>query len=168
MLPSYICSKMKGKCLLEPKKWPTSSPQGQTLLLQGQTHARVAVGLAACTCCSVHQIEISGTRLCLPVAVLWQVAGSRGSAAQHTGALQLDGAMKRRGGLLGNTITTIYCRVKEFQCSFIVNTLQLSQQMPWAHSAPAFRVQLLALQQGLVHSYTKEWVVSPGKNLQDE
>lgn len=43
-----------------------------------------------------------------------------------------------------------------------VSTLQLWQQTPWAHSAPAFRVQLLALQQGLVHSCTESesWVLA--------
>lgn len=52
----------------------------------------------------------------------------------------------------------------------VVSTLQSWQQTPWAHSAPAFRVQLLALQQGLVHSYTyrvaERRVMSPGKNIQ--
>lgn len=32
-------------------------------------------------------------------------------------------------------------------------TLHWWQQLPWAHSAPSFRVQLLALQQGLLHSW---------------
>lgn len=32
------------------------------------------------------------------------------------------------------------------------STLQLSQHTPWAHCAPTFSVQLLALQQGLEHS----------------
>lgn len=32
-------------------------------------------------------------------------------------------------------------------------TLHLSQQEPWAHSAPSLRVQLEALQQGLLHSW---------------
>lgn len=37
-----------------------------------------------------------------------------------------------------------------------ISTLQLWQQTPCAHSASAFRVQFLALQQGLVHSYIKD------------
>lgn len=37
-------------------------------------------------------------------------------------------------------------------------TLQFSQQTPWAHSAPAFSVQLLALQHGLEHSYNTRLV----------
>lgn len=32
-------------------------------------------------------------------------------------------------------------------------TLHWWQQLPWAHSAPSFREQLLALQQGLSHSW---------------
>ena len=50
------------------------------------------------------------------------------------------------------------------------STLQFSQQTPWAHSAPAFRVQLLALQQGLVHSYTTpvSRAVSLGQNIKGE
>lgn len=52
------------------------------------------------------------------------------------------------------------------------STLQFSQQTPWAHSAPAFRVQLLALQQGLVHSYTthtpESRAVSLGQNIKGE
>lgn len=42
-------------------------------------------------------------------------------------------------------------------CPQLICTLQSWQQTPWAHSAPAFRVQLLALQQGLVHSCNTGW-----------
>ena len=56
--------------------------------------------------------------------------------------------------------------MKIIQLSDSNSTLQLWQQTPWAHSAPAFRVQLLALQQGLVHSYRQSGFMSPGKHTQ--
>lgn len=43
-------------------------------------------------------------------------------------------------------------------------TLQRWQQAPWAHSAPPFRVQLEALQQGLLHSWGgRGWESEPSQ-----
>lgn len=67
------------------------SPESATLLLQSQTHAGVAVGLPASTRSAIHQIEVSRARLCLPIAVLWEVTRPGGGATQLARTLQLDG-----------------------------------------------------------------------------
>lgn len=72
-----------------PPVSPTLSPERLTLLLQGQTHACVAVGLPACTGGAVYQIEISWTRFCSAITVFWKVTGSRRGSTQHARALQL-------------------------------------------------------------------------------
>lgn len=69
---------------------PTLSPEGATLLLQGQTHAGVTVGPPSCTRRTVHQIEISRTRLRFPITVFWQITGAGGRTAKNTWAFQLD------------------------------------------------------------------------------
>lgn len=159
----YICTVTHTPCdqyISETHRGPTRptlSPERATLLLQSEAHARVTVGLPVCTQRAVHQVKVSRTRLSLPIAVLWQVTWSRGSTAQDPRALQLN----RDDDEVAMTFWKLFiyegcnsrCTFRWWFLVFVCKcTLQLSQQTPWAHSAPAFKVQLLALQHGLVHS----------------
>lgn len=73
----------------------TVPPERATLLLQGQTHARVTVSLAMCTGAAIHQVEISRAGLGFTITVLRQVTGTRGRTAKHSWTLQLKGNKQR-------------------------------------------------------------------------
>lgn len=121
-----------------PPVSPTLSPERLTLLLQGQTHACVAVGLPACTGCAVYQIEISWTRFCSAITVFWKVTWSRRGTTKHTGALQLHRQRERDIKLIIKNNWKSWCQswydiitAKLKQFCYILNTMWYCTKRGW-------------------------------------
>jgi hypothetical protein len=75
---------------MSPRRVLTRSPQLLALLLVGETHAIIAVGLATLAGGAIHLVEVGGAEGRLARAELWEVTLSCLWAAQGARSQQLS------------------------------------------------------------------------------